>query len=208
MVYSRSELRMIRKSFKREQKLLDAAIEEFSQWSFDEASVNRILKNAHISKGVFYYHFKDKEALYYSVMEIASQAKWEFITSELKDTEIQMGIFEQFRQQAQAGIRFAAQYPKYHQFARMLAKEKNPRIRAHIDAQFVQSDKLNKMIAYAMDNNELSGEYSSSFLTKVIGYLFSHFDDIFPDDRDAYENLNSFIDMMKHGFASKKDTEG
>jgi hypothetical protein len=91
---------------------------------------------------------------------------------------------------------------------RMLAKEKNPRIRAHIDAQFVQSDKLNKMIAYAMDNNELSGEYSSSFLTKVIGYLFSHFDDIFPDDRDAYDNLNSFIDMMKHGFASKKDTEG
>ncbi len=66
---------MIRKSFKREQKLLDAAIEEFSQWSFDEASVNRILKNAHISKGVFYYHFKDKEALYYSVMEIALTSK-------------------------------------------------------------------------------------------------------------------------------------
>ncbi len=193
------------KIFDRRQQLLDAALEEFSQTSFDEASINRILKNAVISKGVFYYHFKDKEALYLCLMEETSAVKWGFITAELRDKEIsQANIFEQFRMQAQAGIRFAQQHPKYHQFARMLAKEKNPGIRAHIDAAFAQSDQLAAMVERGIKSNDFTSKYSKEFLITAIGFLFAHFDDMFPNERDAYENLDSYISMMKNGLSANQ----
>lgn len=192
------------KVFDRRQQLLDAALEEFSQRSFDEASINQILKNAGISKGVFYYHFKDKEALYMCLMEEASGVKWRFISEELQNQDNGFGdIFELFRMQAQAGIRFAQQYPIYHQFARILAREKNPVIRAHIDAEFAQSDKLEKMVEQAIKQGDFSPVYSKKFLIALIGFLFAHFDDVFPNERDAYESLDSYIFMMENGLGRK-----
>ena len=38
-------------------KLLDIAAQEFAKYGFDDASVNRILEEAHMSKGAAYYYF-------------------------------------------------------------------------------------------------------------------------------------------------------
>ena len=45
------------------QKLVDAAVREFSEHGFHAASLNRILDGVSISKGQFYYHFRSKAAL-------------------------------------------------------------------------------------------------------------------------------------------------
>jgi TetR/AcrR family transcriptional regulator len=191
---------MKKRPFERRRRLIDAALDEFSENSFGEASINRILKSASISKGVFYYHFRDKKELYICVMNEASETKWEFISSELKDADLQAAdIFEQFRLQARAGIRFSAKYPKYQRFARMLAKEKDPNIRMSIENGFTHSEKIAEMVGRAQRSGDFSSAYTGTFLITVIGFMFGHFDEIFPDDRDAFENLDSFIGMMKSG---------
>ncbi|MFP2929513.1 TetR/AcrR family transcriptional regulator [Pyxidicoccus sp. 3LG] len=53
----------------RQQAILDAAAEEFSEHGFDGASYNRIIERAGISKGVAYYYFEGKEDLYATVLE-------------------------------------------------------------------------------------------------------------------------------------------
>ncbi len=195
---------MKNKKFDRKHKLLDAALEEFSQRSFDEASVNRILKKADISKGVFYYHFKDKEALYLCLVEETSHVKREYITKELQEHEfIEADIFGRFRIQAQEGIQFAKQYPKYKQFAGMIAKERNIKIREHLKAYFSQSRQIEELVECAINKGELSDTYPKEFVAAVIGFLFAHYDEIFPDDRDAFENLDRFISMMKNGLGKK-----
>ncbi len=45
-------------------KILNAAFEEFAKFGLDKASLNKILKSAGISKGVFYHYFSDKEELF------------------------------------------------------------------------------------------------------------------------------------------------
>jgi len=55
--------------------LLDAAIDEFSQRTFEDASLNDILKNANMSKGSLYHHFGDKFGLYLSLMDIIIKKK-------------------------------------------------------------------------------------------------------------------------------------
>lgn len=41
------------------QKIISAAIQEFSMYSFDKVSINRIIKEAGISRGSFYMYFQD-----------------------------------------------------------------------------------------------------------------------------------------------------
>ena len=46
------------------QKLLKAATDEFSNTSFFDASINKIINNANISRGSFYMYFEGKEELF------------------------------------------------------------------------------------------------------------------------------------------------
>lgn len=46
-------------------RLLHASIQEFSDYSFNDASINRIVKCADIPRGSFYQYFEDKEDLYF-----------------------------------------------------------------------------------------------------------------------------------------------
>ena len=45
-------------------RIIQAAKEEFSQYSFYDASINRIIKEAHIPRGSFYRYFENKEDLF------------------------------------------------------------------------------------------------------------------------------------------------
>src|SRR5690554_3364866 len=50
-------------------RVLKAAINEFSRVPLNEASVANIIKGAKIPRGSFYQYFKDKEELYYYILE-------------------------------------------------------------------------------------------------------------------------------------------
>ena len=48
----------------KQEKLLEAATQEFSRKPFNEASINQIIKEAGIPRGSFYMYFTDKEDLF------------------------------------------------------------------------------------------------------------------------------------------------
>lgn len=51
-------------SDEKKEKLMQAAKKEFSRVLLSDASINRIIKDADISRGSFYMYFKNKEELY------------------------------------------------------------------------------------------------------------------------------------------------
>ena len=53
----------------KKKKLLDASFKEFSLNNFNDASINRIIKEAGISRGSFYMYFVDKKDLYFYLLE-------------------------------------------------------------------------------------------------------------------------------------------
>jgi AcrR family transcriptional regulator len=65
-------------------KLLDVAAQEFAKHGFEDASVNRILEQAHMSKGAAYYYFEDKVDLFCTVIRYAMECL------KLIDTQIDM----------------------------------------------------------------------------------------------------------------------
>lgn len=53
-----------------QEAILGAALEEFASHGFNEASLNRIIDEAEISKGSMYYYFDGKEDLYAHVARV------------------------------------------------------------------------------------------------------------------------------------------
>ena len=49
--------------------VIKAALKEFTKVSFENASINQIIKEASISRGSFYMYFQDKEDLYFYLLE-------------------------------------------------------------------------------------------------------------------------------------------
>lgn len=56
-------------------RVFDAALREFSTLPFNEASINRIVKNAGIPKGSFYQYFEDKKDVYLYMIEVITEQK-------------------------------------------------------------------------------------------------------------------------------------
>ena len=48
----------------KQERILNAAMKEFAQKGFDNASTNEIIKDAKISKGLLFYYFKNKKSLF------------------------------------------------------------------------------------------------------------------------------------------------
>lgn len=53
----------------RKAQLINAALDEFSAYGQKKSTIDNILKNSNISKGLFYYYFRDKIDLYEYLLE-------------------------------------------------------------------------------------------------------------------------------------------
>lgn len=93
------------------QRILDAALEEFSSRGYESASLNTICAEKGISKGIIYHHFKDKDELYLLCVENCFHA----ITEALQQTAEALQGSAQQRLQVyfDARLRFFAEHPQY-----------------------------------------------------------------------------------------------
>lgn len=59
----------LRLNDEKKKKLIEASFKEFSLYNFNDVSINRIIKEAGISRGSFYMYFADKKDLYFYLLE-------------------------------------------------------------------------------------------------------------------------------------------
>jgi len=200
---------MKEKVFHRKDFVLEAALDEFTTDDFEKASLNTIIKSAGISKGFFYYHFENKEALYLFLLKSCVDMKWQYINKQTQKHAVDfsnMDLFDKFMYQAELGIGFAKQYPKFHALTQMFAKEKNnPIYQIAINHLGLNSaDIITPMIKEAIDRHELKSEFDEAFIIKVLTHLLLEFNQMFYAD-DYMEtdtvltNLKSYVSFIKHG---------
>jgi len=201
------------KSFERRDQLIEAALDEFTKRSYDDASLNSIIKSAGISKGTFYYHFENKESLYLYLLKNSVAEKWEYIenrTKEMDQDALGMGIFDMFKFQARLGAEFGKLHPRYHQLSIMFSKEKGKEIYDKArDILGTDSDEmLREMIEEAIENGELRKDLPKEFVINMVTYLFKHYTDVFKHEEDLtiekmIDNVDNFVDFMSNGIGSK-----
>jgi len=197
-------------SFKRKNKLIEAALDEFSSHSYENASLNKIIKNAGISKGLFYYHFEDKKALYSFILETAAGYQVEFINKNMSEQQLKdKDIFEDLKIKFEISGKFAAANPKYYRFITMFIKENSNEINNELKSAVEGSNDLLlvQLIKNATKNGDFNKRFSNEFITKIRSYLFTNYFEIFNEEEDyelenILENAKNFVDFLKYGLGN------
>ncbi len=109
----------------KQRRITAAAVHEFAEYGFKQASVNRIVKETGIAKGSLYQYFAGKEALYLHVftdfIELVKQTVRENETTD--DWE----VFSRIRFVINAGMKFIKVHPEYFRlYTRLLSEEESP----------------------------------------------------------------------------------
>ena len=68
-------------------KILQVALNEFANYSYEKSSINRICTEGNISKGVMYHHFKDKDELYLLCISYCYDTMLDYYKNRLKEIE-------------------------------------------------------------------------------------------------------------------------
>lgn len=208
---------MRKKSFKKKNELIEAALDEFITNNYDNASLNKIIKNAGISKGMFYYYFEDKEALYKYIHESAYKAEKKFFNNRMKELGENLDnkdIFEIFKIKTQMDLEFAAAHPKYLKLLLIFMKEEenenNKELIGDINNLRSQSIEtgLEPLVKNSIQRGDFNKRFSEDFIIKITNYLFIHYSDIFDLERNYehtkfIEEINEFIDFLKHGLSKE-----
>jgi len=204
------------KHFKNKDKLIRAAIKHFSSHSYKQASLNQIIEDAGISKGSFYFHFKNKQELYIYLFDMVAEKKVEYFAQNLEQQDLSgKDIFEILKIQAKVGLRFAADYPRYYQLGLKFFEEKDENIYQVIKQRFSGNyqDFLLPAIKQALDNKELRKDLNPDFISKLLIFLLTNFDTIFSSDLDfgnldgVMELFDKYIDFIKYGLAKKGERQ-
>ncbi|HWQ78689.1 MAG TPA: TetR/AcrR family transcriptional regulator [Anaerovoracaceae bacterium] len=207
------------KSFDRREELMEAALDEFAAKSYEEASLNNIIKNAGISKGTFYYHYEDKQALYLSLLQSMANAKVEFVERKMQDYDRNedLNLFESLKLQARSAIEFARIYPRYYPFALMFLKEKGNRIYGTaMDMLGGTSEKyFEELLEKAMLHGDIKPGITKPFAAKIVAYLLTRYDELFDIKRateldfdHVLRDIDILIDFMQYGLGSNRPNNG
>ncbi|WMJ86964.1 TetR/AcrR family transcriptional regulator [Anaerocolumna sp. MB42-C2] len=180
--------------------ILSAALTEFSSNDYENASVNKIIKEANTSKGNFYHYFNNKEELYIVLLEEAWRKKMEVMVFADEDD-----IFVKLHNQVMAGIKFARENPEYYQLSRRFAKEKNLEIYNRVLKEIaMESEKenvdLNPQTKY--NRSMIRDEFPREFVDNFLSLVFNNINELINDTDDiskVEEKLLLLIKVLKNG---------
>lgn len=74
------------------ERLMEVAAQEFAYFGFEDASINRILERAQMSKGATYYYFADKVDLFFTVVQYCNE-RLKLIDQEIDPTTLTAETF-------------------------------------------------------------------------------------------------------------------
>ncbi|MEC9485372.1 MAG: TetR/AcrR family transcriptional regulator [Candidatus Izemoplasma sp.] len=103
----------------KQNRIIEAAINEFSQRDYESAMISKIIKDAHIPRGSFYQYFEGKKDLYKFLFTIIAKDKLSFMADEMMNKD-NLPFIELVAILYKQGIAFATAHPKYLKITRFL----------------------------------------------------------------------------------------
>ncbi len=201
-------------------KIIEAALNEFSLNDYNSASINNIVKDADISKGSMYQYFDNKKSLYLYLLELAGEKKLNYISEKIdvKSDE----IFNLIKKMHLIGAKFDLTNPKYSMLIINAINEPTNDELDNISSELKEkSDQFfNKYIKEGQRNDLIRSDLDDELLSFLISrlsmvlieyvskkYNFTYLDLIKKGEhklplpeKELEKILNQFITVFQDGF--------
>lgn len=187
--------------------LYEATLSEFAGHSFQDASLNDILKAAGMNKGSFYYRFSDKMELYLSLIYRVGMEKLKLF-EESGVSRTSAGFFDEFRNMAILGLKLAQRDVRFLAFSRRILEEAPP-VREKITKCFgnLSGTLLTDMVERAKASGEFRPDLETETTVFVIETLLNHLDSMIPadwDDESVLQAVDRLLDVIRFGVGTKQ----
>jgi TetR/AcrR family transcriptional regulator len=160
----------------KQERVLDAALAEFADQGYHQASLNRLVARAGIAKGSLYQYFPNKEGLFRHIFQLALKLVRQTLV-EVKETTAHENLFKRLEKSLQAGVRFLKTHPRIYslylkiQFDRQtpFRQEFLAAVRRHAGEYF------GSLISRARDRGELRPGISEPAARFLLDAVFDRF---------------------------------
>ena len=198
---------------KKQQRIVEAAVDEFAGKGYARASMNVVVERAGISKGALFKYFQSKSGLFAFVYRMAFNQVKDYLRA-VRDENKQRPFFEQIEKVVRVGTDFIRRHPGlariyYHirftgdaPASRQILQELE-----HESLKFIQS-----LVQEARERGELRRDFDprvAAFLIECIldRFLYVQFLDLSPTGRrdgasPASRWIPEIIDLVKRGITA------
>lgn len=185
----------------KKQRIIEAAIDEFSRYSFHKARVTAIADNAGIAKGSFYQYFEDKKDLYKYLMETIAKKKMSYINKDMLLNRDKYGFFQLLREVFLSGIRFAKENPRLVPIGEMLLADKELLHELYGENMDRNNDFFKQLLKYGQEKGEVDPEADLDLLAHMLSVLTYSLVDLVMedgkidmDDMEIYDKMLYFVE--------------
>jgi len=189
------------------ERIIEAAIDEFSRYSFHKARVTAIADNAGIAKGSFYQYFEDKKDLYKYLMEIIAEKKLSYINKDMLMNREKYGFFQLLREVFLSGIRFAKENPRLVPIGEMLVADKDLLSELYGEHRYLSSDFFKELLEFGREKGEIDPDADLDFLARMLsGLIYSLVDLVMEDgkiDMDDMEIYDKMLYFVENGIKKR-----
>ena len=197
------------------ERILNLAIKEFAEHPYAVASISKIVREARIAKGSFYQYFKDKNALYQYLIELALDEKLKLV-KDLPALKNNTGLFGYLRWQFLTEVFFEIKHPylaqiSYRAFVEGLqseemAEELQRRGTTQFFKQLITQGLMHGNVAPWVDPDV------AAFIMEILFYQFGKYfverlglteayflDESIYDNEEAQSLINNLMDILVAG---------
>ena len=188
----------------------EAAIDEFAAYSFDQASINRIVADAGIAKGSFYQYFEDKKDLFLHLMAMIAEEKITYLSPVILNPA-EHDIFTVIREMFLSGAKFAEAHPRYAAIGNKLLADRQAPIYKELQAESVPASfaLFEPLIKQAIARGEVRPEIDVQMLNYMIASMNVSIVEYSSEQhpQGMYESViasvDAYIDILKNGIGAK-----
>jgi AcrR family transcriptional regulator len=193
------------------ERIIEAAIDEFAEYTYHKASINRIVEKSDIAKGSFYQYFKDKKDLFKYIIELSSEKKLQYLIHVTGNME-NMNFFQIIRELYIAGLKFSKDNPKLAAIGQNFMKDTDVKLKEEILGENMpKSDNffeqiLRKGIEKGEIVKDLDVKVVAHMITSLsvsIGEYFYHEDGIVSDER-IMSLVDTMIGVIENGIKNRR----
>ena len=159
---------------KKRRSILDAALKEFAENGFEKASTNRIVKDAGIGKGMLFYYFKSKKALYEYLVEYSLDI---VINEYLKRVDTsETDFIARLQQAAQVKMIAQTENEQAFHFLGMFMLSKDVDLPKHLQKRYEDLQRLgNELLYEGIDTSKLRSDVDADKAFKLIRWSIEGF---------------------------------
>lgn len=191
-------------------KITEAAITEFENYHFDQASINRIIEVSGISKGSFYQYFDDKKDLYKHVLSLIVEEKMKYISPVLLNP-FDHSFFEVVREMNRSGLQFAKHNPRFMRIGNRFLQDKMHPIYTEILSENSKqaSQVYELLLRRAIEKNEIRAdidvEFTAHMLFSLSTQMVEYNSNLTQDDwlDEMLVSLDKLLDLFASGMLAK-----